>query len=112
MKRVISPMLASLFILSSPVNVFAQNSFVRTASLTTNCTVGTVDVTLLTFICRTKQKSKAFRVTSQTVFKLGSAGASFPALKSGMAVQVEYHRSGATLVSGTTLVADTVSATP
>src|SRR5512135_197459 len=116
MNRVIWPILTSLFILSWPANGFAQNSFVKsssvTASLTTSCTVGTVDVTLLTFICRTKQNSKAFRVTSRTVFELGSAGASFPVLKSGMTVQVVYHRSGTALVSGTTLVADSVSAAP
>lgn len=116
MKRSLSLMLTNLFILSLPANSFAQDSFGRshlvTASLMTDSTVGTIDPTLLTFICRTKQNSKPFRVTSSTVFELGSVGSSFPALKPGMTVQIVYHRSGATLVSGTTLVADTVTVTP
>ena len=122
MKRAIAAMaLTSAFVLSLPTCVSAQDTdgkpqpssvTMTRLSSTTNCTVGTVDSELRTFTCRSEQSSHSYRVSSSTVFQVGGAEPSFGALKSGMTVRVQYHSSGTTLVAGTALVADTVTAAP
>ena len=75
-------------------------------SLPVSCKVDAVDAKAFQFSCTGQQGSQTYQVYSTTVFQLGTAGSSFYDLKTGMAVQVQTH------ISGTTIVADSVATSP
>jgi hypothetical protein len=114
MKRAIAAALSGIFILSLTTVVFAQvsggkpkaNSLtVAPSSLTTSCTVATVDTKSSSFSCTNSAGGQTYQFSSATVFQLGGAGSSSGKLQSGMNVKIQYHTSGATLIADTITVA-------